>query len=78
MIKYSYLKRHLAKATPIQWEIIKAHYHELWQRYDSQVAYYRDLLSRHLITVAYYRRVTKVHRLDLHSALRSMVRSVMA
>jgi len=76
MLKYSYLRKNLSKLTPIQRELVLAHFRRLWNKYDAQVEQYRHLWNRRLITLDYYRRVTKVHRLDLHNQLRSIVRSM--
>ncbi len=74
MIKFTYLKRNLAKATPLQRDIAGKHYKELSKRYETQVNGYRLQLSNRQISMTAYRKLTKEPFKALYCELRGVVK----
>ncbi len=77
MIKYSWLKRTLTKATSLQRDIATKHFNQLWEQYDNQVNDYRRQLSNRQISVTTYRKLTqspwKRFKSELHGVVKLLV-----
>ena len=74
MIKYTWFKRTLAKATPIERDIATKHFNHLWDKYHMSTQACRELYQARQITLTAYRNATK----DRFRALRLELQGTLA
>ncbi len=76
MLKHSYFKSYLAKATPLQREAATRHFNLLWQSYQVKTEFVRLLYQSRQLTLEAFRQAVKHDFRELRQELKARLRLI--